>query len=189
MRKLQIGVMGSAADLKYAKEVEELAEEVGMRVAQNNAILLFGAEKDYDSLSTAACKGAKRFDGTTVGVTYEKGKDIYMPENADIIICSGMVRGGGRELVLSLSCDSMISISGGSGTLTELAIAYQGNIPTVALVGSGGWSDMLANQYFDGRKRRLVYGAGDPEEAVNMAIKLGRDYLQSFKSPGDKRYL
>lgn len=29
MHKLQIGVMGSATDLKYTKEIEQLAEEVG----------------------------------------------------------------------------------------------------------------------------------------------------------------
>ena len=59
MRKFQIGVMGSAADLKYAKEVETAAYEVGRHVAEMGGILFFGAEKDSDSLSTAACRGAK----------------------------------------------------------------------------------------------------------------------------------
>jgi len=59
IRKLQIGVMGSAADLKYSQTLEQLAEEVGYEVAMSGAALFFGAEKDYDSLSTAACRGAK----------------------------------------------------------------------------------------------------------------------------------
>ena len=50
MRKLQIGVMGSAADLKYTKEVEKIAERLGELVAQAGATLVFGAEKDSDSL-------------------------------------------------------------------------------------------------------------------------------------------
>jgi len=75
-RKLQIGVMGSAADLKYSKKIENLAEEIGYWVAKSKAILIFGAEKDYDSLSTAACRGAKKVDGLTVGVTYGKDKNI-----------------------------------------------------------------------------------------------------------------
>jgi hypothetical protein len=33
MRKFQIGVMGSASDLKYAKEVEQAAEKLGELVA------------------------------------------------------------------------------------------------------------------------------------------------------------
>jgi predicted Rossmann-fold nucleotide-binding protein len=76
-RKLQIGVMGSAADLKYSKILERKAEELGYWVAKKGAVLIFGAEKDYDSLSTAACRGAKKANGLTVGITYEKGLDIY----------------------------------------------------------------------------------------------------------------
>ncbi len=186
MRKLQIGVMGSAADLNYERELERLAEEVGEYVAKSDSVLLFGAEKDYDSLSTAACRGAKKYGGLTIGITYEKGKDIYMPENADVIVCTGLVRGGGRELVLSLSCDSMIAINGGSGTLTELAIAYQASIPTVLIRGIGGWSDKLAyvneqfGNYFDSR-RQIVYEARTPKEAVDLAVELGREYLARFE--------
>lgn len=173
-RNLQIGVMGSAADLKYSKEVEAAAERLGELVAQAGATLFFGAEKDYDSLSTAACRGAKKAGGLTVGVTYGKGKDIWQKEDVDILIPCGLERGGGRELVLVLACDAVISISGGSGTLTELAIAYQANIPMIALTGYGGWSDQLADTYFDGRKRRKVLAADTPERAVELALKEAR---------------
>ena len=170
-RKLQIGVMGSASDLKYAKAVEQAAEKLGELIAKKGGILLFGAEKDSDSLSTAAARGAKKANGLTVGVTYGKGKDIWEKDYADVIISSGLERGGGRELVLVLSCDALISISGGSGTLTELAIAYQADIPMIALTGFGGWSDTLADTYFDGRKRRKVLKASSPAEAVALAFK------------------
>lgn len=183
-RKLQIGVMGSAADLKYAKEVEQAAEKLGELIAKNDGILFFGAEKDSDSLSTAACRGAKKANGITVGVTYGKGKEIWEKDYADIIIPSGLERGGGRELVLVLACDAIISISGGSGTLTELAIAYQADIPMVALKGFGGWSDKLADTYFDGRKRRKVELAKTPKEAVDLAIKLGNKYISQFSKAG-----
>lgn len=53
-RKLQIGVMGSAADTKYTKKVEKIAEETGRLIANSGNITIYGAEKDYDSLSTAA---------------------------------------------------------------------------------------------------------------------------------------
>ena len=179
-RKLQIGVMGSAADLKYAKEVEQAAEKIGELIAKEGGILFFGAEKDSDSLSTAACRGAKKANGITVGVTYGKDKDIWEKEYADIIIPSGLERGGGRELVLVLACDAVISISGGSGTLTELAIAYQADIPMIALTGFGGWSDQLAGRYFDGRKRRKVVQADSVEVAVNIAFEEGQKYLSNF---------
>lgn len=172
MRKLQIGVMGSAADLKYTKDTERLAEEVGRYVAEAGAVLMFGAEKDYDSLSTAACRGAKKAGGMTCGVTYGKGLEVHEYVHADIIIATGMERGGGRESILVWSCDAIICISGGSGTLTEIAVAYQANIPIVVLKDTGGWSEKLQDQYLDARKRIKIEVAKTPKEAVRKAILL-----------------
>jgi hypothetical protein len=170
MRKIQIGVMGSAADLKYSAATEQAAEKIGEEIAKRGGVLFFGAEKDFDSLSTAACRGAKKHGGLTVGVTYGKDKRV-VEKNADIIIPSGLERGGGRELVLVLSCDAIIAISGGSGTLTEMAIAYQANIPIIALKGYGGWADEMAGRYFDPRKRIKVLVAEAPNQAVELAFK------------------
>lgn len=169
-RKIQIGVMGSCSDLNYSVETERLAEEIGQEVASRGAVLFFGAEKDFDSLSTAACRGAKKAGGLTVGVTYGKGLDDVVAKYADVIIASGMERGGGRELNLVLSTDAVIAINGGSGTLTELAIAYQADIPMVAMRGTGGWAEKMADQYFDARRRRLVVGADTAKQAVDSAF-------------------
>ncbi|MBI4095674.1 MAG: LOG family protein [DPANN group archaeon] len=175
--KLQIGVMGSAADLKYAKEIEMLAERIGRLIARSGNIIVYGAEKDSDSLSTAAARGAKKANGLTVGVTYGKGKNIFDKENTDVLIVSGLERGGGREFVLVNSCDAIITISGGSGTLNELVVAYQLGVPMVALVGTGGWSDELAGKYIDARQRRKIISAKTPEEAVELAIKLAKENM------------
>lgn len=171
LRRPQIGVMGSAADLNYSEEIERIAEETGLYIAKAGATLMFGAERDYDSLSTAACRGAKRAGGLTVGITYGKGLDNVVADYADIIIATGMERGGGREFVLSLSCDAIIAISGGSGTLNELVVAYQANIPMVVITGTGGWSERLAGEYFDTRKRVLIEPAGTPLQAVDIAME------------------
>lgn len=180
MRKLQIGVMGSAADLAYSKEVEEIAEKLGELIAESGAVLVFGAEKDSDSLSTAACRGAKKKGGLAVGVTYGKHKNVWEKDMADFIVASGLERGGGRETTLVLSCDVVIAVSGGSGTLTELAIAYQGDIPMVAMKNVGGWSEKLADQYIDARERRLTFGANTPEEAVEIAIREAKGYIEKY---------
>lgn len=167
--------MGSAADLEYSKELEQLAFEIGSRIAESGNITVYGAEKDYDSLSTAASRGAKSAGGITVGITYGKGKDIWDKDgNTDVIIATGIERGGGREFVLVNSCDAIIIVSGGSGTLTESAIAYQLNIPIVALVGTGGWADKLADTYIDGRNRIKVGAATTPKEAVELALDSAR---------------
>lgn len=176
-RKLQIGVIGSMADLKYSAELAKLAEEVGLEIARRGVVLMFGAEKDADSLSTAACRGAKRGGGLTVGVTYGKGLEIYEKKYVDVVITSGSERGGGRELVLALSCDVIICLAGGSGTLTEMAIAYQAGIPVVVLENTGGWSEKLAGQFLDARERVKFVSAKTPVDAVNLAVSLARRTL------------
>ncbi len=169
-RKLQIGVFGSMADLQYSQQIERLAEEIGSEIARSGNILVFGAEQDSDSLSTAACRGAKKNDGLTVGITYGKSKQIIEPE-VDVVIPTGLERGGGREFVLALACDVVIAISGGSGTLNELAVAYQADIPMICMTGTGGWSERLAGSYFDERKRRKCLAAVSAKEAVRLAVK------------------
>ncbi len=177
LRKLQIGVMGSAADLNYSDTIQTLAYDVGRAIAESGNITVYGAEKDYDSLSTAASRGAKSVGGLTVGVTYGKGKNIWDTDgNTDVIVVTGIERGGGREFVLVNSCDAIVIISGGSGTLTETAIAYQMNIPIVALVGTGGWADKLADSFIDARNRVKVVAAQTPTEAAAIAISLAKEY-------------
>jgi uncharacterized protein (TIGR00725 family) len=171
-RKLQIGVMGSAADLGYSKILESKAEELGYEIAKQDCVLVFGAEKDCESLSTSACRGAKKAGGLTVGVTYGKGLKTFDDQYSDVIIATGLERGGGREMSLVLSCDAIIAISGGSGTLTEIAIAYQAGIPVVVLEKTGGWSEKLENTFLDGRNRLKIVTAKTPKEAVELAIKL-----------------
>jgi uncharacterized protein (TIGR00725 family) len=171
--------MGSAADLKYDTTIQKLAEKIGALIGERNGILVFGAEKDVDSLSTAACRGAKSTGGLTLGVTYGKNKDIWQ-KDADIIIPSGLERGGGRETVLVLCCDAVIAISGGSGTLTELAIAYQADIPMIAMKGVGGWSETLAGTYLDARQRRLTIAATTAEQAVAIAFEEATKYREAY---------
>ena len=172
MRKYQIGVMGSAADLGYAEAIAKIAEQIGRDIALSGNICVYGAEKDSDSLSTAAARGAKSAGGMTVGVTYGKTKnDIWDTEGStDFVVATGIERGGGREFVLVNSCDAVIAVSGGSGTLTELAIAYQSDLPMIVITGTGGWADKLADTYIDGRNRRLTIGS-KPENAVCIAIR------------------
>jgi uncharacterized protein (TIGR00725 family) len=173
MRKLQIGIMGSAADLGYTDRVAELATELGKAVAQSGHMLVFGAEKDVDSLSTIAARAARKIGGLTIGVTYGKTMDVF-GEAPDIVIATGLERGGGREFSLVLSCDGIITIGGGSGTLTEMLVAYQANIPIVAIENTGGWSEKLLDQYLDGRQRRSVIRAQTATAAVTQLVDVIR---------------
>ena len=171
MKKIQIGIMGSAADLKFSDDALNFAKELGKLIAESGNILVYGAESEYTSLSTEAAKVASEYGGITVGVAGGKSKNIFGDYRPTVLINSGQEIGGGREFNLVLSCDVIIAISGGSGTLTEMAIAYQAGIPIIVVDKFGGWASELSNKYFDDRKRLKCISATSPEDALNKAIK------------------
>lgn len=168
-KKIQVGLIGSYSDLRFSREAQAAAYEVGKLVAKSGAVLMVGGEKD-GGLTKSAAKGANDFVGTVIGIMPKR-------ENAceylnSIIQTGGLV--GLREYILSISCDALIAIAGGSGTLNEIAVAYQNNIPVVVLEKYGGWAKKLAGQYLDQRKRFRFLVAKNPQEAVGMAIKLAQ---------------
>lgn len=184
MKKLQIGIMGSAADLKIGDDALKFAKNLGKLIAESNNILVYGAEKEYTSLSTEAAREASKYGGITVGVAVGKDKKIYGRFKPTILINSGLEIGGGRELNLVLSCDVIIAISGGSGTLTEMAIAYQAGIPIIVVDKFGGWAKELSEKYIDERKRVKCIAAKNEKEALELAIKEG---VKNYENTNSKR--
>lgn len=91
---------------------------------------------------------------------------------------TGLEHGRGRETALVLSCAAIIAISGGSGTLTEIAIAYQADIPIIAIKTNGGWAEKLADKFLDARKRKKIIGVNTAEEAVRIAIDEAKKYIE-----------
>lgn len=171
MKKLQIGIMGSAADLNYSKEAENFAKELGTLIAKSGNILVYGAEKEYSSLSTNAAIAANESGGITVGITGTKSKKIWGDFRPTVLIPCGLEIGGGREFTLILACDVIIAIGGGSGTLTEMAIAYQAGIPIITINKFDGWAKKLSNKYIDNRQRLKCIPASTPADALKKAIK------------------
>lgn len=167
-RKLQIGVMGSAADLKYGDVLARLAEQVGEYIARAGAVLIFVAKRDYDSLSTAACRGAKKAGGITVGLTediYGEGlHDVYEKDNADIIVVSY----SSPNSTLVYSCDAIIYISDG-----EVRLRNVGDAPIVVLCGAGSsWDGQILSHYGDIEDGVRAESAPNAEEAVLKATEL-----------------
>ena len=115
---------------------------------------------------------ASKNGGTTVGITGGKDKKIWGDFRPDILIPCGLEIGGGREFTLVLSCDVIIAISGGSGTLTEMAIAYQAGIPIITVPNFEGWAKKVSNTFIDDRERLKCIEAITPKDALDKAINL-----------------
>ncbi len=170
MQITQIGVMGSMTNTPTNKLIT-LAKQLGARIAKENALLAFGFEGDSQSLPTIAAKSAIKNNGQTLAFLW--GNQSVLPKSFNSIsVSTGQLRGGGREFSLVRSCHGIICLGGGSGTLTEIAIAYQANIPIVVLKNSGGWSQKLAGKFLDSRKRQIIHQANSAKQAVKLIKKL-----------------
>lgn len=179
-KQIQVGIIGSMIDIKQSRQTVLLCREVGFLLAKHGAILMFGYEGDCNSLSQIAAIEASNQGGKVVAFLWGKGQgfDLNLPNCTRI--STGQIRGGGRELALVLSCDAIISFSGGSGTLTEICFAYQANIPVIAFKNTSGWSKKLANKYLDTRRHRRIIGVTSPKEAVKTALKHARKSHKIF---------
>lgn len=172
MRRLQIGVMGSAADLNYSNEALEFAIELGKLIGESGNTLVYGAEKEYSSLSTNSAIACNSVGGLTVGITGGSKKEIWGDFYPDVLIPTGLGIGGGREYTLVLSCDVIVAISGGSGTLNEITVAYQAGIPIIVIDKFGGWASKLAGEYLDDRKRLKCISCSTPKQVIKEINKI-----------------
>lgn len=166
---MKVSIIGSAKSSGYSSEAEQMAIALGEKLAEKRHTILYGPELEMPSLSYLAAKSAKKHGGMTIAIAIGKARTpFYDPMAAGFVIYTDAAGGAGREVVLINSSDGVLSIGGGSGTLTELAIAYMNAIPIVSMANSGGWSDKLIGHYLDDRKKYKILGATCAEEAVMM---------------------
>lgn len=172
-RKLQIGVMGPAVseyprNPKIKREICEFAEKIGELLAQQGVVVFTGG---MDGVMELASKGAKNKKGITVGTPGRTRGisnryidiEVLTPIDVGDFIFAGI-----------LSCDAIITIPGGAGTLAEVCLAYRNKKPNIVIEGINPDYDKLINNYLDESKQIIIYGAKTPEEAVKKAVKLAK---------------
>ena len=171
-RKIKIAVVGSSGDLGFSNDVKKTAENLGKEIAKSGNILACGAETHCDTLPMFAAIAAKKYKGDILGFSTGKNNTFFNKDfQVDTLICTGSELGGGREFVFINSCDAVIAIGGGAGTLTEMLIAYQSNIPIFAITKTGGASDQMSGKYFDKRRLQIVRSCNNPKDAVDQVLR------------------
>jgi len=177
-RLIQLLVIGSDGD-HCPQTTYDAAREVGGQIASHSAVTVTGG---LGGVMEAACRGAKEKGGMVVGIIPHEDMSYANPY-CDIIIPTGL--GFARNFVTAYSADAAIVVGGGAGTFIEACVAYQKGKPIVALTGSGGTADKIADTFLDDRKTIKVVSASTPREAVEQAIdhasngKKGVKYFQS----------
>jgi uncharacterized protein (TIGR00725 family) len=142
-------------------ETARLAEEVGRQLAQKDGTVICGG---LGGVMEAACRGAKSAGGLTIGVLPSRDRRDANPY-VDIPIVTGMREA--RNIIVVSSAQSVIAVSGGYGTLSEIAHALKLGIP---VVGLGTWQ--LSKDGWD--QQRDIVVATDPADAVQKALTLAR---------------
>lgn len=155
-RKFQIGVIGGRS---ASPDIIKMAEQVGQCIAEHKAVLVCGG---LGGVMEAACRGAKKAGGMTVGILPVASKEEANPY-VDIVIPTNM--GIARNAIVVHSSDGVVAVDGSYGTLSEIAFALQMDVPIVALKS---W-ELNAS----------VQKTENPDEAVDLVFQLIEKRLQS----------
>lgn len=119
-----IGVIGAGS---CSAEITRLAEQVGREIARRGAILICGG---LGGVMTGAARGAKEAGGATVGIL--PGGDVRAANPfIDFAVATSM--GQARNAIIVQTAAALIAVSGGYGTLSEIAFALKLQKPVVAL--------------------------------------------------------
>ncbi|MEO9591067.1 protein containing YHS domain protein [Rhodopirellula bahusiensis] len=182
--QLKIGVMGGAGN-NVPDNFLRLAALLGERIAEADCILVTGA---CPGLPLAAARGASERGGMVIGISPALSLDEHayhygsptLAHDVLIFTGSGLM---GREVVNIRSSDIVIIVGGSSGTLGELAIAYDEGKLIGVLTGTGGISDMVKTILETCQKAtgaRVLY-SDDPQQLVTDLLEVYR--TEHFRHP------
>ncbi|MDQ3648360.1 MAG: TIGR00725 family protein [Actinomycetota bacterium] len=112
---------------RAGREIATAAEEVGAELARAGAVLVCGG---LGGAMEAACRGAKREGGTTLGLL--PGPDRAAANRyVDLAVSTGL--GEARNALVVRASDAVVAVAGGFGTLSEIALALRTGVPVVGL--------------------------------------------------------
>jgi len=146
-RKIQIAVIGAADP---DEESRRRARRVGAEIAGRGLVLLSGG---LGGVMEAASRGAAERGGLVVGIVPGEARESGNPF-LEVEIVTDM--GQARNVILARSADALIAVSGGYGTLSEIAVGLKLGKP---VIGLGTWDI------------RGVRPADNPEQAVRLALE------------------
>ena len=145
--------------------LDTLAEQVGRTVAAAGYGLVCGG---MGGVMQAACRGAHAVYGTgsgrVIGILPGTDKDAAN-DYVDVSIATGL--GYARNVLVVLSADAVVAVGGATGTLSEIAYAWQHGKPICALVPGGGWGARLAGETLDGKRSDRVHAVETTEELAS----------------------
>ena len=150
-----IGVIGAG---EPTPEIYSLAETVGKELGKRGVTLVCGG---LGGVMEAACRGAKKAGGTTIGVLPGNDKSSANPW-VDVTIPTGM--GHSRNVIIVKTAEVIIAVGGAYGTLSEIGHSLAEQVP---VVGLKTWEI-----FREGQKDKSITIAESPADAVEKAMNM-----------------
>jgi uncharacterized protein (TIGR00725 family) len=156
-RPVIIGVMGGG---NASTERLQAAYDLGGRIADQGWTLLNGGRNA--GIMAASAKGASERGGLTIGILPDAQPDACAP-HIQIPICTGM--GSARNIINVLSSDIVVACPGGSGTVSEIALALKHGKTVITM-------DFPTGELFDAyREQGDLIEVRRPREVIDQIKK------------------
>jgi len=169
MFRPQIAVIGSGK-INDGEPIFVIAQELGKRLVDEGYIVISGG---LGGVMEAVSKGAKSSlsykDGMTVGILPSLDSNTAN-EYIDVRIATGL--SFARNQVIIASADVVVSISGGAGTLSEIAFAWQLRKPIIAFSTTGGWSEELGGRKLDDTREDEILIANNVVDVMSYIAEI-----------------
>jgi len=177
--RIAVGVFGSAGG-DYTPDVYRKAYHLGQAIAKTGCALVTGA---CPGLPYGSVEGARDAGGLVIGISpghnlrEHVGQYESPVEGFDVLVFTGDGLMG-RETTAVRTCDIVIIIGGRSGTLGELAIAYEESKIIGVLEDTGGLADHVEEVIrFVGKDTgAIVIYDKDPESLVSRLLEAYHTY-------------
>lgn len=166
-RQLVAAVVGGSSG---SPALLEVAEAIGRGLVNAGLCVVTGGRT---GVMTAVSKGAREAEGWSPGrviaILPTLDADHANPY-VDVAIPTGMQYA--RNTLVVAAGDVVIAVGGSSGTMSEIALAWQHDKPIVALDIGEGWSAKLAGEALDHRRDDVIHRATTADEVVALALTL-----------------
>lgn len=163
MHRNVVAIIGSAG--KISAPLRRIAEELAAELSARGFDLVTGGT---DGVMRAVAKGcANSTRGRLLAIHPGWGNPLQSNPWRQATVRTQL--GTMRNHLVVQAADLVVALGGGSGTLSEIAIAWQLKKPIAALTGCGGWSEKLAGQQLDKRRSQPIHSCTSVGEIVAWA--------------------
>lgn len=165
-RVKQITIIG---DADASLEAYQLAEKIGTEIAKLGYAVVTGGR---GGIMEAANKGAFEAGGISIGILPSAAR-TDANSFCNIVIPTGI--GHARNTITALSCDAIVSLGGGAGTLSEICFGWIYKKPIFVFPQFDGWSEKVADQPLDRKYLSKIEACSSVEEMSKKIRRLFGD--------------